>query len=97
MQVLKDHCVELMSMETPNDASTILEPEEEALRVITRSFWDVVVPYSSAPSSFEEKSREITSAENSQKPTKSPNVNFIAAVFFLLLSVIVGYMLVRKS
>ncbi|KAK6245814.1 ODR-4-like - like 1 [Theobroma cacao] len=97
LEVLKDHCVELMSMETPNDASTILEPEEEALRVITRSFWDVVVPYSSAPSSFEEKSREITSAENSQKPTKSPNVNFIAAVFFLLLSVIVGYMLVRKS
>ncbi|XP_021284677.1 protein odr-4 homolog [Herrania umbratica] len=97
LEVLKDHCVELMSMEAPNDASTILEPEEEALRVITRSFWDVVVPCSSAPSSSQEKSKEIISAENSQKSIKSPKVNFIAAVFFLLLSVIVGYTLVRKS
>ena len=84
-------------MEAPNDASTILELEEEALRVIARSFWDGVFPYYSAPSSSQEKGREITSTENSQKTIKSPNVNFIAAVFFLLLSVLVGYMLVRKS
>ncbi|XVF36540.1 hypothetical protein REPUB_Repub19eG0066500 [Reevesia pubescens] len=95
LEVLKDHCVELMSMEAPNDASSILEPEEEALTVITRSFWDVVVP--SAPNSSQEKSREITNTESKQKTTKSPNVYFIAAVFFLLLSVLVGYMLVRKS
>ena len=82
-------------MEAPNDPSTILEPEEEALRVMARSFWDVVLPYSSAPTSSQEKSREITSTENSQKTIKSSNVNFIAAVFFL--SVLVGYMLVRKS
>ena len=54
-------------MEAPNDASTILELEEEALRVIARSFWDVVFPYYSAPSSSQEKGREITSTENSQK------------------------------
>ncbi|XVE60645.1 hypothetical protein DITRI_Ditri05aG0144600 [Diplodiscus trichospermus] len=97
IEVLKDHCVELMSMEAPNDASTILEPEEEALRVIARSFWDVVLPYSSAPSSSQEKSREVTITENSQKTIKSLNVNFIAAIFFLLLSVLAGYILVRKS
>ncbi|OMO57524.1 protein odr-4 like protein [Corchorus olitorius] len=93
--VLKDHCVELMSMEAPDDVSTILEPEEEALRVMTRSFWDVVIPYSSAPSSSLEKGREIISTESSRKDKKSPNVNFIAALFFLLLSVLVGYMLIR--
>ncbi|XP_022727138.1 protein odr-4 homolog isoform X2 [Durio zibethinus] len=97
LEVLKDHCVELMSMEAPSDASTILEPEEEALRVTTGSFWDVVVPYTSATNSSQEKNREITSTESSQKTINSTNVNFIAAVFFLLLSVLAGYMLVRKS
>ncbi|XWS24016.1 hypothetical protein CRYUN_Cryun28dG0065100 [Craigia yunnanensis] len=96
LEVLKDHCVELMSMEPPNDTSTILEPEEEALTVTTRSLWDVVVPCTSATNSSQEKSREITSTESSQKTIKSSNVNFIAAVFFLL-SVLVGYMLIRKS
>ncbi|XP_022768519.1 protein odr-4 homolog [Durio zibethinus] len=97
LEVVKDHCVELMSMEVPNDASTILEPEEEALRVITRSFWDVVLPSSSPPSPSQEKGGEITSTENSQKTIKAPYVNFIPAVFVLLLSVLVGYMLVRNS
>ncbi|OMP06686.1 protein odr-4-like protein [Corchorus capsularis] len=95
LEVLKDHCVELMSMEAPDDVSTILEPEEEALRVITRSFWDVVIPYSSAPSSSLEKGREIISTESSRKDKKSHNFNFIAALLFLLLSVLVGYMLIR--
>ncbi|XVF39693.1 hypothetical protein PTKIN_Ptkin01aG0053300 [Pterospermum kingtungense] len=96
LEVLKDHCVELMSMEAPNDASTILEPEEEALEVITQSFWDVVVPYTPSTNSSQNKSREITSTESTQKKSiYSTNVNFIAAVFFLLLSVLVGYMLVE--
>ncbi|XVF64936.1 hypothetical protein PTKIN_Ptkin09bG0206500 [Pterospermum kingtungense] len=97
LEVVKDHCVELISMEAPKDALTILEPEEEGPGVITRSFWDVALPYSSAPNTSQEKSREITSTENSQKTIKSLNVNFIAAVFFLLLSVLVGYVLVKKS
>ncbi|GAV83733.1 LOW QUALITY PROTEIN: hypothetical protein CFOL_v3_27179, partial [Cephalotus follicularis] len=36
----KDHCVELMSMETP---SKVLEAEVEAPSLITKSFWEVVV------------------------------------------------------
>ncbi|KAE8659224.1 hypothetical protein F3Y22_tig00116964pilonHSYRG00363 [Hibiscus syriacus] len=46
-KVLKDHCAELMSMEAPNDASKILELEEESVRVTARSFRDVVLPYCS--------------------------------------------------
>lgn len=97
LEVLKDHCVELMSMEAPNDASKILEPEEEAIRVSTRSFWDVVIPYCSTSSSTQEKNIEITGKENSQKTSKSPSLYFIAAVIILLLSVLVGFVFVRKS
>ncbi|TYI28290.1 hypothetical protein ES332_A05G234600v1 [Gossypium tomentosum] len=97
LEVLKDHCVELMSMEAPNDASKILEPEEEAIRVSTRSFWDVVLPYCSTSSSTQEKNMEITGKENSQKTSKSPSLYFIAAVIILLLSVLVGFVFVRKS
>ncbi|TYJ35347.1 hypothetical protein E1A91_A05G231100v1 [Gossypium mustelinum] len=97
LEVLKDHCVELMSMEAPNDASKILEPEEEAIRVSTRSFWDVVLPYCSTSSSTQEKNVEITGKENSQKTSKSPSLYFIAAVIILLLSVLVGFVFVRKS
>lgn len=97
LEVLKDHCVELMSMEAPNDASKILEPEEEAIRVSTRSFWDVVIPYCSTSSSTQEKNMEITGKENSQKTSKSPSLYFIAAVIILLLSVLVGFVFVRKS
>ncbi|MBA0566023.1 hypothetical protein Golob_010874 [Gossypium lobatum] len=97
IEVLKDHCVELMSMEAPNDASKILEPEEEAIRVSTRSFWDVVIPYCSTSSSTQEKNIEITGKENSQKTSKSPSLYFVAAVILLLLSVLVGFVFVRKS
>ncbi|KAA3453937.1 protein odr-4-like protein [Gossypium australe] len=97
LEVLKDHCVELMSMEAPNDASKILEPEEEAIRVSTRSFWDVVLPYCSTSSSTQEKNIEITGKENSQKTSKSPSLYFIAAVIILLLSLLVGFVFVRKS
>ncbi|MBA0595627.1 hypothetical protein Gorai_012490 [Gossypium raimondii] len=97
LEVLKDHCVELMSMEAPNDASKILEPEEEAIRVSTRSFWDVVIPYCSTLSSTQEKNIEITGKENSQKTSKSPSLYFVAAVIILLLSVLVGFVFVRKS
>lgn len=97
LEVLKDHCVELMSMEAPNDASKILEPEEEAIRVSTRSFWDVVLPYCSTSSSTQEKNMEITGKENSQKTSKSPSLYFVAAVIILLLSVLVGFVFVRKS
>ncbi|KAL4333395.1 hypothetical protein GQ457_07G024380 [Hibiscus cannabinus] len=97
LEVLKDHCVELMSMEAPNDASKILEPEEESLRVTARSFWDAVLPYCSTSSPSNEKSREITSKETSQKTIKPSNVNLIAAIIILLLSVLVGFIFVRRS
>ena len=46
-------------MEALNDASTILELEEEALRVIARSFWGVASFYSSVPSSSKKRVKKL--------------------------------------
>nr|POE69547.1 protein odr-4 like [Quercus suber] len=55
LEVLKDHCVELMSMEAPSDSSTILEPEKETPLLVTKPFWDVAIPFNSASCSPLEK------------------------------------------
>ncbi|KAK9930110.1 hypothetical protein M0R45_027166 [Rubus argutus] len=98
-EVLKDRCVELLSMEVPTDASNILEPEREAPSVETKSFWDVAAPPSSASTFYLEKSGLDTSRrESSRKSRDNSDVkitsNFIAAVIFLFLAIIVGYILV---
>lgn len=91
-EVVKDHCVELMSMEAPKDTSTILEPEAEAPRAITRSFWDVVGPTNNST----EKSKKNSNVGSGQKTIKSTNINIIFAIFFLLLAIIVGYVLIIR-
>ncbi|XP_048439652.1 protein odr-4 homolog isoform X3 [Pyrus x bretschneideri] len=99
-EVLKDRCVELLSMEAPADDSTILEPEIDAPSAVTKSFWDVVVPLPSASNSCLEKSGiEKLRGESSRKSTEFSNVNIMAAGIFLLLSIIIGYILifVRRS
>ncbi|KAM1292893.1 hypothetical protein ACFX13_020180 [Malus domestica] len=99
-EVLKDRCVELLSMEAPADDSTILEPEIDAPSAVTKSFWDVVVPLPSASDSCLEKSGiEKLRGESSRKSTEFSNVNVMAAGIFLLLSIIIGYILifVRRS
>ncbi|KAJ9186912.1 hypothetical protein P3X46_002430 [Hevea brasiliensis] len=99
LEVLKDHCVELMSMETPTDTSAILQPEIEAPSVIAKSFWDVAVLGHSASSFSVEKNRMIDTSgvDNSRENIKSINFNILAAVFFLLLSIFVGFVLLKRS
>ncbi|KAM1465666.1 hypothetical protein COP1_044309 [Malus domestica] len=94
-EVLKDRCVELLSMEAPTDNATILEPEIDAPSAVTKSFWDVAVPLPSASNSRSEKSGlNKLRGESGQKSSQSSNVNIMAAVIFLLLSITVGYILV---
>ncbi|KAH9756058.1 Oxidoreductase zinc-binding dehydrogenase family protein [Citrus sinensis] len=96
--VLKEHCVELMSMEALSDSSSILDVEVEAPSVISKSFWDVVVPFSSGGSSSSSASKGIeTSKEKTEYPVKTANFNIMAAVFFLLLSILVGFVLIAKK
>ncbi|XP_062029685.1 uncharacterized protein LOC133745603 isoform X2 [Rosa rugosa] len=98
-EVLKDRCVELLSMEVPTDASKILEPEREAPSAVTESFWDVAVPLSTASGSCLEKGGLDTSrGESSQKSTDTTDAkitpSIIAAAVFLIVAIIVGYILV---
>ncbi|XP_042990298.1 protein odr-4 homolog isoform X2 [Carya illinoinensis] len=90
LEVLKDHCVELMSMEGPTDASTILKPEIEAPSLVTKSFWDVAAPFYSASSfPFGDDMEEGSRTE----PTKSDSVSIMGAVLFILLSMLLGYVI----
>lgn len=96
LEVVKDHCVELMSMDAPTDASTILEPEMDPPALNTESFWDAAVPFSSTCSldcSSSQKKGVVTSQENESKSAKPTDFNFKAAVLILILSVLVGLVL----
>lgn len=101
VEVLKDHCVELMSMEAPIDPSTFLEPEIEAPTLATKSFLDVAVPFNSAFSSeYPLQKRETgTREESNRKPTQSADLTMIIAVLLVFLSIFVGWVIfaVRAS
>ncbi|XP_020236112.1 protein odr-4 homolog isoform X1 [Cajanus cajan] len=94
VEVLKDHCMELLSMKAPTDVSTILEPEKEVLSFKTKSFWDVAVPSYSEIHVMEGKSKLGGGGESSSSKTVKPgHINVVAAGLILLLSVLVGFVL----
>ncbi|CAK7347308.1 unnamed protein product [Dovyalis caffra] len=98
LEVLKEHCIELMSMEVPTDSSTYLQPEVEAPSLIAKSFWDVAVPGHFASGSSLEKSRQVDMNVERDRQSNQPfNLNVLAAVFFLLLAILVGFVLVRQK
>ncbi|CAN0921903.1 Protein odr-4 homolog [Linum grandiflorum] len=97
LEVIKDHCVELMSMQSPNDSSKFVQPEEEAPpSVISRSFWDAMP---GNDDSYLDNKREVgASADSSIRQTaKSFNFSLVAALFILFISILIGFVLVRKS
>lgn len=90
LEVVKDHIVELMSMEAPTDGTTILEPEIEASIVMaSKSFWDVGNSICAASTTPSSKTDDINTRrkESTRKSLISANLNIITAVFFLLLSI----------
>ncbi|RDX78580.1 Protein odr-4-like protein, partial [Mucuna pruriens] len=94
VEVLKDHCMELLSMKAPSDVSTILEPEKEVLSFKTKTFWDVAVPSHSEIHLMEEKSKLDRGHESSSGKTVKPGyINVVSACLILLLSVLVGFVL----
>ncbi|KAI8548492.1 hypothetical protein RHMOL_Rhmol07G0277600 [Rhododendron molle] len=96
LKVVKDHCIELMSMDAPTDPSTILELETESLALTTESFWDVAAPFSLTSSqdcSSSQKTGVATSQENESKSVKPTDFNFMAAILILILSILVGLVL----
>ncbi|XP_076927312.1 uncharacterized protein LOC143590838 [Bidens hawaiensis] len=94
LEVLKDHCVELMSMEAPTDTSMILEPEGESITLSSNSFWETLIPLipELKTSSSNDRSDDKGSVSERQLD-KSSNVSIIAALLVLILSILVGVML----
>lgn len=95
---MKEHCFELMSMEAPTDASTILQPEREAAPLVTiGSFWDVAVfSHSASSSDFPSVNNNKINADRkdiTKKSIKKADFNTVAALFALLLSILVGSLL----
>lgn len=93
LEVLRDHCVELMSMEAPTDTSTILEPESESITFSTNSFWETTMPLPPefGPSSSLNKSNGDGSVglKRVEKPTS--NISTMAALLVLILSILVSF------
>ncbi|WCJ35654.1 oxidoreductase zinc-binding dehydrogenase family protein [Euphorbia peplus] len=88
LEVVKDHCVELMCMRAPSDDSVILQPEVEAASLLAKSFWDVAVPSHSASSFISDKSGTNNASGVVSEGTSSGSFNFniVAAFLFLLHS-----------
>lgn len=102
LEVVKERCMELMSMEHSSlDTSKILEVETETSLMVAESMWDVITPASSAASCRLEGNVVKTSREDGSKGTgnasNASNVPMMVAIFVLLLSVILGFMLYRKD
>ncbi|GAU14322.1 hypothetical protein TSUD_308820 [Trifolium subterraneum] len=94
VEVLKDHCMELLSMKPPTEVSTILEPEKEVISFKTKSFWDVAVPYYSEIHLMDDKMKLDSRGESSSDKLGKPgHISVVAAGLILLLSVLVGFVL----
>ncbi|CAJ2638004.1 unnamed protein product [Trifolium pratense] len=94
VEVLKDHCMELLSMKAPTEVPTILEPEKEVISFKTKSFWDVAVPFYSEIHLLEDKMKLDSRGESSSdKLVKPGHISVVAAGVILLLSILVGFVL----
>ncbi|PWA54004.1 oxidoreductase, zinc-binding dehydrogenase family protein [Artemisia annua] len=97
LEVLNEHCVELMSMEAPTDASTILEPEAESTSSLTlspNSFWEKAMPLSSESGSSSLKNSNVDKSSAAGKHIqKSSNISIVLALLVLILSVLAGVFL----
>ncbi|KAL7154846.1 hypothetical protein ABFS83_03G031100 [Erythranthe nasuta] len=94
MEVLKDHCVELMSIEVPTDGSEILEPESEAPTVIASSttitFWGIATDYSSAAKSSSNSISKTNKFGNGNNPAHATDFKSMLPVLVIVFSVIIG-------
>ncbi|XP_028777706.1 protein odr-4 homolog [Neltuma alba] len=92
-KVLRDHCAELLSAKSLAANSTILEPEKEALALVSKSFWNVAVPFGLAIQHLEKKGRVEDTGEHSSKSSKPVNINVLAAGLVLVLAIMLGFAL----
>lgn len=80
-------------MEASIDDSLILEPEIEAPSLVSKSFWNMAIPFYTEVCSPLGRSGGDTREESRKVATKSDNVNIMGALLFLLLATLVGFVL----
>ncbi|KNA05425.1 hypothetical protein SOVF_190480 isoform A [Spinacia oleracea] len=97
-EALKDHFVELLAMEVPEDTSTFLQAEKELPSLTAKSFWNVAAP--SCPTSdaarIESRSRNDIMKINPKKSTAS-NFNVVFAGFILLIAILLSSLFYARS
>lgn len=98
MQAIKDHFVELLSMEAPEDDSTLVQPEKELPSLTATSFWDVAAPsyLASDVAQIECKSRNDPTNGDPKKSTTT-NFNGVVAGIVLLIAIILGSLFYARS
>lgn len=102
-KVVKERCVELMSMEHSSlDTSKISEVETETSLLIAESMWDVISPASSASNFGLEGNVERTMHDDDESLRTDSSgtvssVPILVAIFVVLLSIILGFMLYQKD
>lgn len=102
-KVVKERCIELMSMEHSSiDESKISEVETETSLLIAESMWDVISPATSASSfCLGGNVERTTDGEDETKRTSNAstasNVPILVGIFVLLLSIVLGFMLYQSD
>lgn len=87
-----ERCKEVISLETNLEDSSILEPEVAAASAMLESFWDVV-PGASSRARAEPSPKDGPSEQpNSSRRAQVSIFSILAALFVLLVALLVGYM-----
>ncbi|PKA53022.1 hypothetical protein AXF42_Ash002003 [Apostasia shenzhenica] len=87
---LKDHCREMMSLETPLESSPLLELEKEATPVVSLSFWNALLGNSQFPTAEHNKPDLSTEEENFSEKPNSCNFSLLLAVLVLIVAVAIA-------
>ncbi|CAM8914306.1 unnamed protein product [Rhodiola kirilowii] len=87
VEVIKDHCVELMSMQAPTDVTNILKPEAVAPILAAGSFWDIANQLGTSTKT--DHSRKRNKGTGREESTKKPlDMSIVAAIFILFAAVL---------
>lgn len=94
-EALKDHFVELLSMEAPKDDSALVEVEKEIPSLTAKSFWDVTTPSYQASLTSEGGNDKVKA--DAKKSSATMNLHGMFAGIVLLISILLGLLLFSRS
>ncbi|KAL2935667.1 Protein odr-4-like protein [Bienertia sinuspersici] len=96
-EALKDHFVELLSMEAPEDDSILWQPEKELPPLTAMSFWHVAAPLYPASDAVQIEKSWNDAVDGDSKYSTTRNINGIYASFVLLVAIILGFLFYARS